>query len=126
MEMDIEIFEGKSFKALCKDIVRNSENRKEQIEILIGELRPLIKTVNDAMIVVPLIKQYIDAGNQNDDHLVRLAAIIQKLITSRNEVAATTGGDTGYLTESEKEQLFKEVKAIADDQNAEIKVIKTK
>lgn len=124
--MDIEIFEGKSFKALCKDIVRNSENRKEQIEILIGELRPLIKTVNDAMIVVPLIKQYIDAGNQNDDHLVRLAAIIQKLITSRNEVAATTGGDTGYLTESEKEQLFKEVKAIADDQNAEIKVIKTK
>lgn len=126
MEMDIEIFDGKSFKSLCKDIVRNQEGRKEQIEVLIGELRPLIKTVNDAMIVVPLIKQYMDVANQNDEHLVRLAAIIQKLITSRNEVTAATGGDTGFLTEEEKNALFKEVKAIADAQSAEIKVVKAK
>lgn len=127
MDHNFEIFEGKSFQSLCKDIVLNSENRKEQIEILIGELRPLIKTVNDAMVVVPLIKQYMDAGNQNDDHLVRLAAIIQKLITSRNETAAATGGDMGFLSEAEKDQLFKEVRAIKLDQEEtpEIKVVKT-
>jgi len=122
MEMDIEIFDGKSFKSLCKDIIRNQENRKEQIELLISELRPLIKTVNDAMVVVPLIKQYMDAGNQNDDHIVRLASIIQKLITSRNETAASTGSDMGFLSEIEKDQLFKEVRALKNDQTSIIQI----
>jgi len=124
MDSDFEIFEGKSFKSLCKDIVENQESRKEQIELLITELRPLIKTVNDAMVVVPLIKQYMDAANQNDDHIVRLAAIIQKLITSRNETSATTGADMGYISEAEKEQLFKEVRTLKADQNASIQIIK--
>ena len=115
MNSDFEIFDGKSFKSLCKDIVQNQENRKEQIELLISELRPLIKKVSDAMVVVPLIKQYMDAGNQNDDHIVRLAAIIQKLITSRNETAAATGADMGFLSESEKDQLFKEVRALKNE-----------
>ena len=122
MEMDIEIFDGKSFKSLSKDIIRNQENRKEQIELLISELRPLIKTVNDAMVVVPLIKQYMDAGNQNDDHIVRLASIIQKLITSRNETAASTGSDMGFLSEIEKDQLFKEVRALKNDQTSIIQI----
>jgi hypothetical protein len=122
MNYDFDIFDGKSFKSLCKDIVQNQENRKEQIELLISELRPLIKTVNDAMVVVPLIKQYMDAGNQNDDHIVRLAAIIQKLITSRNETAASTGADMGFLSESEKDQLFKEVRALKADQTSVIQI----
>jgi CRISPR/Cas system-associated endoribonuclease Cas2 len=124
MDSDFEIFEGKSFKSLCKDIVENQEGRKEQIELLITELRPLIKTVNDAMVVVPLIKQYMDAANQNDDHIVRLAAIIQKLITSRNETAANNGTDMGYISEADKEQLFKEVRTLQSDQKASIQIIK--
>jgi hypothetical protein len=124
MDSDFEIFDGKSFKSLCKDIVENQENRKEQIDLLITELRPLIKTVNDAMIVVPLIKQYMDVANENDEHIVRLAAIIQKLITSRNETAASTGEDVGYLSEIEKEQLFKEVGILQSDQNTSIQIVK--
>lgn len=110
MDMEFELFKGKSFKDLCKDIYVNQERRKEQIEVFIGDLRPLIKTVNDAMIVAPIIKGYMDAGNQNDDHLVRLAAIIQKIISS-HEKAEAEGGST-FLSEQEKKQLMDEVESI--------------
>jgi len=108
--MEFELFKGKSFKDLCKDIYVNQERRKEQIEVFIGDLRPLIKTVNDAMIVAPIIKGYMDAGNQNDDHLVRLAAIIQKIISS-HEKAEAEGGST-FLSDQEKKQLMDEVESI--------------
>jgi hypothetical protein len=110
MDMEFELFKGKSFKDLCKDIYVNQERRKEQIEVFIGDLRPLIKTVNDAMIVAPIIKGYMDAGNQNDDHLVRLAAIIQKIISS-HEKAEAEGGST-FLSDQEKKQLMDEVESI--------------
>ena len=48
MDTDFEIYKGKSFKDLCKDIYTNQESRKSQIEIVINDLRPLIKTSNDA------------------------------------------------------------------------------
>ena len=62
MDLNFEIYKGKNFSGLCKDIVKNSENKKDQIDILISELRTLIKTVNDAVIIVPLIKDYYDVG----------------------------------------------------------------
>jgi len=110
MDTDFELFKGKSFKDLCKDIYNNQESRKSQIEIVINDLRPLIKTSNDALMIVPLIKGYIDSANVNDQHLIRLAAIIQKLIT----VPADGPGGTSGLSEEEKKELMKEINAIKE------------
>jgi hypothetical protein len=118
MDMDFELYKGKSFKDLCKDIYSNQENRKEQIEVFIDDLRPLIKNVNDAMIVVPLIKGYLDTANTNDDHLVRLAAIIQKIMAAH---AQTEDGSSLGLTEEEKKSLMSEIEAI---KNSDAVVIK--
>ena len=124
MSMEFEIFTGKSFKDLCEDIVSNQEKRKQQVEALIGELRPLIKTVNDAMIVVPLIKSYMDVGIHNDEHLVRLAAIIQKIISSKVE----SGNGDAILSDKEKEELLKqvekEVEQIEQEQSVMIKSLR--
>ena len=109
--LDYEVFKGVGFKDLCENIYKNQLARKEQIDVLISELRPLIKSVNDAMVVVPLIKGYMDTANTNDDHLVRLAAIIQKLMTAQ----AGPGGDIGNaagLTEEEKKQIMAEIEAM--------------
>ena len=62
MDLNFEIYKGKNFSGLCKDIVKNSENKKDQIDILISELRSLIKTINDATIIVPMIKDYYDVN----------------------------------------------------------------
>jgi len=124
MSMDFEIYSGKSFQDLCRDIVSNQEHRKEQVESMMGDLRPLIKTVEDAMRVVPLIRLYMDVGVHNDEHLVRLASIVQKIISSKVE----SGDNSGSLTADEREQLLKqvedEVKQIEKEQAIMVRSVK--
>ena len=110
MDLKFEIYKGKNFSGLCKDIVKNSESKKDQIDILISELRSLIKTVNDATIVVPMIKDYYDVGVKNDEQLVKLAAVIQRLVAKGE---ATGEGNSMVLSEDERKQLMDEVITIS-------------
>ena len=52
-----EIFEGKSFSDLLKEIHTNSKRKEKQINSLIAQLQPLVKNITDATILVPLIKR---------------------------------------------------------------------
>ena len=103
MSSNFEIFKGTSFSDLMKDIYHNSKKKERQINTLIQELQPLIKNIGDATIIVPLIKEYLDVAVKNDDALVKLAAVVQRLISSENKV--TGEGEFG-LSEAEREQLM--------------------
>lgn len=110
MDNDIEIFKGKTFSDLCKDIVKNSEEKKNQIDILVTDLREMIKTINDATMIVPLLKEYFDVGVRNDEQLIKLAAIIQRLMVNKG------GGEEGgamMLTEDERKQLMNTIEETA-------------
>jgi predicted nucleotide-binding protein (sugar kinase/HSP70/actin superfamily) len=111
MDFDIEIFKGKSFSELMKDIYSNSSKKDRQINMLIGELRPLIKNVGDATVIVPLIKEYLEVGVKNDEHLVKLAAVVQRLVSTSNRVQSETG-NSWMLSEEEKRQLMGELDEI--------------
>lgn len=109
MDNDFEIFKGKNFSDLCKDIVKNSEEKKNQIDILITDLREMIKTINDATMIVPLLKEYFDVGVRNDEQLIKLAAIIQRLMAGK---AMGDDGGSMLLTEDEKKQLMSTVEEV--------------
>ncbi len=117
MEFDIEIFKGKKFSDLMKDIYSNSSKKDRQINMLIGELRPLITNVGDATVIVPLIKEYLEVGVKNDDHLVKLAAVVQRLVSTNNRVQAETG-NSWMLTEDEKKQLMGELEELEGSEKA--------
>ena len=108
MYFDVEIFKGKTFSELMKDIYSNSTKKDRQINMLIGELRPLIKNIGDATVIVPLIKEYLEVGVKNDEHLVKLAAVVQRLISTNNRVQTETG-NSWILSEEEKKQLLGEL-----------------
>jgi hypothetical protein len=110
MDLNFEIYKGKNFSGLCKDIVKNSENKKDQIDILISELRSLIKTINDATIIVPMIKDYYDVGIKNDEQLVKLASVVQRLVAKGE---ASGEGSSMILSEDERKQLMEEVITIS-------------
>ena len=112
MDNDIEIFKGKKFSDLCKDIYSNSQHTRNQVEILISELRQMCKGLNDAMMIVPLIRDYLDLGVKNDDQLVKLASIIQR-IQSRQLTVENSGGSFD-LTDEERRQLMEEVDKVAE------------
>jgi hypothetical protein len=71
-----EIYKGKKFSSLLKDIVLNSEDRNRTIEKLIDDLRIMVKSPNDAILIIPLIKEYLDVTVKNDEQLIKLAAIV--------------------------------------------------
>ena len=94
------IFDDKSFSDLLKEIHKNQSKKSKQLASLIAELRPRITSLGDATVVVPLIKEYMEISVKNDDQLIKMAAIVQRLSTG----AASTG-DGGLLTEEEMEHL---------------------
>jgi seryl-tRNA synthetase len=106
-----------------KDIYSNSSKKDRQINMLIGELRPLIKNVGDATVIVPLIKEYLEVGVKNDEHLVKLAAVVQRLVSTSNRVQSETG-NSWMLSEEEKKQLMGELDEIAGaEKNINTKVV---
>jgi len=112
MDFEFEIYKGKKFSSLLKDIVVNSEDRNDTIQKLIDDLRVMVKTPNDAIIIIPLIKEYLDVTVKNDEQLVKLAAIVQRL-------AANSAGKEGEgafgLSEEERKQLMEEATTIAKE-----------
>ena len=94
------IFDDKSFSDLLKEIHKNQSKKSKQLASLIAELRPLITNLGDATVVVPLIKEYMEISVKNDDQLIKMAAIVQRLSTGN-----ASSGDGGMLTEIEMEQL---------------------
>ena len=94
------IFDDKTFSDLLKEIHTNQKKKGKQIGQLIAELRPLIQNLGDATVVVPLIKEYMEISVKNDDHLLKMAAIVQRLSTG-----TTTNGGGDMLTEEELNQL---------------------
>ena len=108
---EFEIYKGKSFASLCKDIINNSEQKKDQLDILITDLKDMIKTVNDAVTIVPLLKEYFDVSVRNDEHLIKLAAIIQRLMSGKVGPEGEGGGT--ILTDEEKKQLMSAIEETA-------------
>ena len=102
------LFDNKSFSDLLKEIHSNQNKKKKQLASLIAELKPLVQTLGDATVVVPLIKEYMEISVKNDDQLIKMAAIVQRLSTG----TANTG-DGGLLTEEEMAQLQELTEEIA-------------
>ena len=95
------LFDDKSFGDLLKEIHGNQKKKAKQLASLIAELRPLIQSLGDATVVVPLIKEYMEISVKNDDQLIKMAAIVQRLSTSTSQ-----NGDGGLLTDEEMSQLM--------------------
>lgn len=89
MDPEKEIFKGKSLSDLFEEIYNNSKETKAQVKGLIGELKPLIENIGDATLLVPMIKEYMEIGVKNDEHLIKLATVIQRI----EAIQAKGGGD---------------------------------
>lgn len=109
MDTDKEIFDGKTFASLAKDIYFNSTRKSAQIDQLIKDLRTMIKDAGSATVIAPMIKDYIDVSVKNDDQLVKLSAVLQRFLGGSSSSDEDSGLGSG-LTDSEKEELLKSVK----------------
>lgn len=113
MENDPEIYNGKTFSSLVRDIYNNSSNKKDQINQLIKDLRTMVKDVGSATVMAPMIKDYIDLAVRNDEQLIKLSAVLQRFINATNN--DDSGGGAFGLSDKEKEQLLNNVREEIDE-----------
>ena len=102
MKSNDQIFEGKTFEDLTKDIYDNQKNKKLQLDLLIQEIHGMIQTLDDAVLVAPLIKELFEVAVKNDEHLVKLASVYQRILAK----SSSGGEESMLLTDSEKEDLI--------------------
>ena len=102
MSLDKEIFKGKTLSDLFGEIYDNSKETKGQVKSLISELKPLIENIGDATLIVPMIKEYMEIGVKNDEHLIKLATVIQRIETAQAK------GESGEFDFSDLQDLLEE------------------
>ena len=115
MSENNEIFEGKTFQDLTKDIYENTNKKKLQIDLLISEIHGFITTIDDVVIIAPIIKEYMEVSVKNDEHLVKLAGVLQRIISK----SSGSDDESMLLSDSEKEELMSTLQDTVDDLNNE-------
>lgn len=110
MEFDAELFGNKKFSDLLKDIYENQKKKERQINLLIADLKPHINNISDATAIVPVIKDFMEISIKNDDNLVKLAAIAQKMMSNKTDEGSS------FLTEEEKQELLKSIQEIGNEE----------
>jgi tRNA U34 5-carboxymethylaminomethyl modifying GTPase MnmE/TrmE len=88
-----------------RDVYHNSKKKSRQIDTLIKNLEPMIKNIGDASIIVPMIKDYLEVSVKNDDALVKLAAVVQRLVSANSK---DDDGNEFGLSEEERKRLLEE------------------
>jgi hypothetical protein len=107
MDFNQVLFKDKTFANLLEDIYKNSTRKEKEIKALIDQLKPMIQEPGDAMMLVPLLKEYMELGIKNDDALIKMAGIVQRAMGN-----TPSDGDGGLLSERDKELLFQEINAV--------------
>ncbi len=111
MEKDFNIFDDKKFSDLSKEIYENSKLKKTQIDLFIQEVHSYIQGIEDIAIVGPVLKELFDVAVKNDDNLLKLATVIQRIMNKQEDIV----DDASLLTDDEKQELMDTLEEAAAD-----------
>ena len=109
--MEYIIFDDKTLSDVFRDIYKNTESKREQINTFVTKLVQQIRTPEDAAIISPIIKDFMEVNVRNDEHIVRIAQIAQRAIA----IGTKSASSAELLTEEEKQQLLSNIKLEIDD-----------
>jgi len=110
-QLESIVFGNKKFSDILEEIYKNQKKREGQVTALISELKPLVQEIGDATLIVPLIKEYMEIGVKNDEALIKMATIIQRVLQTQPE-----DGSIG-ITEEEKEALMAEMEKLQNNKD---------
>jgi hypothetical protein len=119
---DTEVFKGKTLTGLLEDIHTATLDKRSILKDMIDSLRLLIKDADSAVMIGPILKEYIDVLVRSDEGLVKIATIVQRIISAEAFQGGKSGDLNDILTDAEKEKLLAEVVKDKADALDELKV----
>jgi len=114
---DFVLFGEKKLSDLFQEIYTNQRTKKQKIGDLIEEFKKSIRHAGDIAEIGPVIKDLVKFSVENDDLLIRLATIAQRIIAAESKGPS----DDGFLSEAERAQLLDEVRSVADEMEKQTK-----
>ena len=119
MDINSELYDGKSLADIFSEIHKNTDSKRAQINSFIMKMVQLIRTPEDAAVIGPIVQGFIEVNVKNDEHLVRVAQIAQRIVSVG--VKSNAASLDGLLSESEKEALLGDIKAEIQDLQEDVK-----
>jgi hypothetical protein len=102
--LESKVFKDKKFSDILEEIYNNQKKKEKTISNLISELKDLINDIGDATLIVPLIANYLEIGVKNDEHLLKMATVVQRIIT--NNGGSGSSNDLN-ISDDERDELLK-------------------
>jgi len=106
MDINSELYDGKSLADIFSEIHKNTDSKRTQINSFIMKMVQLIRTPEDAAVIGPIVQGFIEVNVKNDEHLVRVAQIAQRIVSVG--VKSNSSLD-GLLSEAEKNALLGDI-----------------
>ena len=112
MALYIDLFTGKNVSDVLEVIYNNSKKMDKHINALLRELKSLIENIGDATLVVPMIANYLEIGVRNDEMLVKMLTIVQRM-----DNAKSAGDTAGFeLGAEELAQILEQANTVGEQQ----------
>lgn len=94
-----------SFEDLLSTIYQNSVDKQKNMIETVNHIKPMLQSVQDAVTLLPMLTQLQKVSVENDDALIKLAAIIQKGL--KGKVELNEAGQFS-LTEEDRRALLEQ------------------
>lgn len=114
---DFVLFGEKKLSDLFQEIYSNQRTKKQKIGDLIEEFKKAIRHAGDIAEVGAVIKDLVKFSVENDEMLIKMASIAQRIIAAESKAP----GDDGFLSEAERAQLLEELEKSAEEVQQETK-----
>ena len=106
MDINSELYDGKSLADIFSEIHKNTDSKRTQINSFIMKMVQLIRTPEDAAVIGPIVQGFLEVNVKNDERLVRVAQIAQRIVSVGVKSNASLDG---LLSEEEKNALLGDI-----------------
>jgi len=126
---NVKAFKDTSLGDILEEAHDRSNEQKKLVERLIDQLSDFMETEDDAVALVPLIKEYLEINVQNNEQLVKIAQVVQRMYNTAIKQEGKDDGGGGFsdderdelrsiaenMSEAEAEAMIEEAEATIDD-----------
>ena len=113
MDENPEVFKGTSFQDLMEEIHGHATSKRSQISNLMQKLSDMVTEPSHAAMMAPLFKDLMDVAVKNDEHPVKMATIMQRVMSAKASNAPNAM--ESFFSEEDKKALMQEARAAAEE-----------
>lgn len=129
----VNAFGETSLGDILEEAHERSNEQKELVERLIDQLSDFIDKSDDAVRLGPLIKEYMEINVQNNEQLVKIAQVIQRMYNASIKQDGAAASSAGFsdedkdelrsiaeeMSDADTDELIKEAEQAVEDAKSE-------